>query len=112
LFYDDIQSSSRGAGAITQGSECVDSNGPGFLSAKTVTQVGNCSCGRPHLASDIRHGQQLDYIEAHIDLDEYHIWRDENEVFFKCKKDERSNGDILKNEKPYNSEKIVFPDSF
>ncbi|KAF8917755.1 hypothetical protein BGZ58_005008, partial [Dissophora ornata] len=99
------QSSSRGAGAITQGSECVDSNGPGILSAKTVSQIGNCSGGRPRLASDIRHGQQLDYIEAHINLDEYHIWR-ENEEFFKSKKDERSNGDILKNEMPYNSEKI------
>jgi hypothetical protein len=91
LFYDDSQSSSRGAGAITQGSDCVDSK------------------GRPRLVSNIRHVQQLDYIEAHIDLDEYHIWR-ENEVYFKCKKDERSNGDILKNEMPYNSEKILFPD--
>ncbi|KAF9306901.1 hypothetical protein BGZ91_008493 [Linnemannia elongata] len=54
--------------------------------------------------------KQLDYIEAHIDLDEYHIWR-ENDEFFKSKKDERSNRDFLEHNKPYNAEKIVFPDN-
>lgn len=54
--------------------------------------------------------KQLNYIEAHIDLGEYHIWR-ENDEFFKSKKDERSNRDILMDEMPYNSEKIVFPDN-
>ncbi len=54
--------------------------------------------------------KQLDYIEAHVDLGEYHIWR-ENGEFFKSKKDERSNRDHLEHNKPYNAEKIEFPDN-
>ncbi|KAI8596217.1 hypothetical protein EDD21DRAFT_419887 [Dissophora ornata] len=46
--------------------------------------------------------KQLNYIEANIDLGEYHIYRDENEDFFKSKKDERSNREMLMVEKPYN----------
>ncbi|KAI8596216.1 hypothetical protein EDD21DRAFT_388943 [Dissophora ornata] len=98
---------SRSAGTISQCGECADSHGTGFLSTRSYNQRGNCSGGRPRLANSTRLAastrlvQQLDYIEAHIDLGEYHIYR-ENEDFFQSKKDERSNREMLMVEKPYN----------
>ncbi|KAI8596218.1 hypothetical protein EDD21DRAFT_419884 [Dissophora ornata] len=101
-FFDESQSCSSGSGAVSECGNCVGSTDDlGFVSTKAFATKQICT-------SRTLLGRQMEYIEAHIDLSEYHIFR-ENDEIFKCKKDEHSNRDMHMDEKPYNAEKIVFP---